>query len=106
MDEAEKQWLTQETLMPTKEWEKNMVVTGGSYKTPHPARDKDYSLLEIQLTDGSVVGMTISAGPTIGQHLVKEMGDGGWLYAFNDSESLIIKADRVVAVKITKLTKE
>lgn len=69
-------------------------------------KDKEYSLLEIQLTDGSVVGMTISAGPTIGQHLVKEMGNGGWLYAFNDTESLIIKADRVVAVKLTKLTRE
>jgi hypothetical protein len=101
VNEEEKQRIIQETLMHIKTWEQNMTVTGGSYKN---TQHKDYSLLEIQLTDGSVVGMTISAGPTIGQHLVKEMGNGGWLYAFNDSESLIIKADRVVAVKLTKLT--
>lgn len=106
MDEAEKQRIIQETLVHIKEWEKNMAVTGGSYKTPHPARDKDYSLAQVQLADGSTVGMTITANPTIGAHLTKEMASTGFLYIYNESESLIIKADRVVAVKLTKLTKE
>lgn len=64
------------------------------------------SLLEIQLTDGTMLGMTITAGPSLGSHLAKEMHNGGWLYAFNEVESIVIKADRVVAVKLTKITTE
>ena len=84
-----------------------MTVSNGPYQQRRVSSGpvvRDYSLLEIQLTDGSVVGMTITANPTIGQHLAKEMSNNGWLYAFNEAESLIIKADRVVAVKITKMT--
>lgn len=64
------------------------------------------SLLEIQLTDGTMLGMTITAGPSLGSHLAKEMHQNGWLYAFNEVESIVIKADRVVAVRLTKLTTE
>lgn len=72
----------------------------------HIKRGSVYSLAQVQLNDGSVVGMTISASPSLGQHLVKEMGSTGYLYIFNDTESLMIKADRVVAVKLTKMTTE
>lgn len=65
-----------------------------------------YSLAQVQLNDGSVVGMTISASPSLGQHLVKEMASTGYLYIFNEAESMMIKADRVVAVKLTKMTTE
>lgn len=65
-----------------------------------------YSLAQVQLTDGSVVGMTISAPPSLGQHLVKDMTNTGYLYIYNEAESLMIKADRVVAVKLTKMTTE
>lgn len=65
---------------------------------------KVYSLAEVQLTNGEVFGMMITAGPTLGQHLTKEMGSTGYLYLYNDDESLIVKADRIAAVKLTKMT--
>lgn len=108
MDEAEKQRIIQETLMHIKEWEKSMAITDGTYQrrvTTGPVV-RDYSLAEVQLTDGSVVGMTITANPTIGSHLAKEMASTGFLYIYNETESMMIKADRVVAVKITKMTRE
>lgn len=108
MDEAEKQRIIQETLMHIKEWEKSMAITDGTYQRPRRVTQnpviRDYSLAEVQLTDGSVVGMTITANPTIGSHLAKEMASTGFLYIYNESESMMIKADRVVAVKITKMT--
>lgn len=74
--------------------------TGGSpYK-------KQYSLAEVQLTNGEMVGMMITAGPSLGKHLTAEMASGGYLNLFNDSETLIIKADRVVAIKLTLMTSE
>lgn len=111
MDEAEKQRLLEQTMriLQTKEWNDEVAITNGPYQQ-HTRRVssgpvlRDYSLAQVQLTDGSVIGMTVSAGPTIGQHLSKEMASTGFLYMFNESESLIIKADRVVAVKITKMT--
>jgi hypothetical protein len=74
--------------------------TGGSpYK-------KQYSLAEVQLTNGEMVGMMITAGPSLGKHLTAQMASEGYLNLFNDSETLMIKADRVVAVKLTLMTTE
>lgn len=109
MDEAEKQRIIQETLLHIKDWERDMTITNGPYQqrriTSGPVA-RDYSLAQVQLTDGSVVGMTITANPTIGSHLTKEMASTGFLYIYNETESMMIRADRVVAVSITKLTKE
>jgi hypothetical protein len=109
MDEAEKQRRIEQAVraIQTEEWDQEVAVTSGPYQqrrvTTGPVV-RDYSLAQVQLTDGSVVGMTITANPTIGSHLTKEMANTGFLYIYNESESLIIKADRVVAVKITKMT--
>ena len=73
--------------------------TGGPYK-------KQYSLAEVQLVGGEMIGMMISAGPALGQHLTKAMASEGYLNLFNDSETLIIKADHVVAIKLTLITTE
>jgi len=73
--------------------------TGSPYK-------KQYSLAEVQLTNGEMVGMMITAGPSLGPHLTKAMASDGYLNLFNDSETLIIKADRVVAIKLTLMTSE
>lgn len=72
----------------------------------HGAAIKQYSLAEVQLTNGEMIGMMISASPTLGAHLTKEMATTGFLYIFNETESLLIKADRVAAVKLTKMTTE
>lgn len=76
---------------------------------PQPASassSKQYSLAEVQLVGGEMIGMMITAGPTLGQHLTKQMGTDGYLYRYNDNESLVLKADRIVAVKLTKMTTE
>jgi hypothetical protein len=73
--------------------------TGGPYK-------KQYSLAEVQLTNGEMVGMMITATPALGAHLTKQMASEGYINLFNDSESLIIRADRVVAIKLTLMTTE
>ncbi len=73
--------------------------TGSPYK-------KQYSLAEVQLTNGEMVGMMITAGPSLGKHLTAQMASEGYLNLFNDSETLMIKADRVVAVKLTLMTTE
>lgn len=65
-----------------------------------------YSLAEVQLTGGRMIAMTISAGPTIGKHLIETMKNTGYLHLFNESETLMIRAAEVVAVKVTKLTTE
>jgi len=65
-----------------------------------------YSLAEVQMTGGRMIGMTISAGPTIGKHLIETMKNTGYLHLFNESETLMIRSDEVVAVKVTKLTTE
>jgi hypothetical protein len=73
--------------------------TGSPYK-------KQYSLAEVQLTNGEMVGMMITAGPSLGKHLTAQMASEGYLNLFNDSETLMIKADRVVAIKLTLITTE
>lgn len=91
MDEAERQRLIEQALRARRVTTEPVV--------------RDYSLAQVQLTDASVVSMTIIANPTIGAHLTKEMASTGFLYLYNETESLLIRADRVVAVNITKLTK-
>jgi len=73
---------------------------------PDSPYKKQYSLVEVQLTNGEMVGMMITATPSLGGHLTKSMASDGYLNLFNDSETLIIKADRVVAVKLTLMTTE
>jgi hypothetical protein len=65
-----------------------------------------YSLAEVQLVSGDMIGMTVTASPTLGAHLTKEMSNTGFLYIYNETESLIIKSDLVAAIKLTKITKE
>jgi hypothetical protein len=71
-----------------------------------PTPQTDYSLAEVQLTGGRMIGMTISAGPAIAKHLMDTMKNTGYLHLFNDSEALMIRSDEVVAIKLTKLTTE
>jgi hypothetical protein len=90
------------------------TVTSNPYANTNPYRpqsasassSKQYSLAEVQLVGGEMIGMMITAGPTLGQHLTKQMGTDGYLYLYNDNESLVLKADRIVAVKLTKMTTE
>jgi hypothetical protein len=83
-----------------------MQLGAATTAQPDSPYKKQYSLAEVQLTNGEMVGMMITAGPSLGQHLTKSMASGGYLNLFNDSETLMIKADRVVAIKLTLMTTE
>ena len=86
----------------------NYPTTVSTQRTYQPEKNavNVYSLAEVQLTGGRMIGMTISAGPTIGKHLIETMKNTGYLHLFNESETLMIRSDEVVAVKVTKLTTE
>lgn len=65
-----------------------------------------YSLVVIQLQGEEILPFTVSASTALLQHCIKQMADTGWLYLFNDSESLAIRADKIVAINFKSLTKE
>jgi hypothetical protein len=101
-----------------KEHERAMRSTGTIGTTVHPSTINttintavrqayvEYSLAEVQLVSGSMIGMTITASPTISKHLMESMKSTGFLNLFNTEESLMIRAEDVRAIKITKITKE
>lgn len=95
------------------QWEDTMTTYNSSppkrpyYQTPGAAPAQTiHSLAEVQLTGGNMIGMVVSASTAIGGHLTKSMKETGFLYLYNDSESLLIRAEEVVAIKMTKLTKD
>jgi len=66
----------------------------------------EYSLAEVQLVSGDMIGMTVTASPTVSKHLMESMKGTGFLHLFNAEESLMIRAADVRAIKLTKITKE
>jgi hypothetical protein len=77
--------------------------TPGSYA---PTAKEVYSLAKVQLTDGTVLNMTVSFGPGMMASVLVGSKEGGYIHLFNDTESLAIRADRVVAIHLTKMTTE
>ena len=109
MDEYHKQMIDQmrSAVVGTYNPSNGALMTNQRTYNPIPTpATKHYSIAEVQLTNGEMVGMMISASPTLGAHLTKEMANTGFLYIYNDTESLIIKSDLVAAVKLTKFTQE
>lgn len=81
-------------------------TTMASSKSTAATATAIYSLAEVQLKGGSVIAMTISAGPALAQRLIAKMKETGFLTLFNENESLTLRAEDVVAVKLTKMTME
>jgi hypothetical protein len=50
--------------------------------------------------------MTVRVSPNIGKNFMESMKDTGFLYLFNETESVMLRADTIVAVKVTKITKD
>jgi hypothetical protein len=107
MEEYQKHLIDQmrRAVVGTVDLSNGALMTNQRTYKPTPAT-QHYSIAEVQLTNGEMVGMMISASPTLGAHLTKEMSNTGFLYIYNDTESLIIKSDLVAAVKLTKFTQE
>lgn len=83
------------------------AVSGGRNPVPYPPTPKEvYSLAKVQLTDGTVLNMTVSFGPGMLSSILVGAKEGGYIHLFNDTETLAIRADRVVAIHLTKMTTE
>jgi hypothetical protein len=107
MDEELKRRI-EEYMQSYKQWDDAMAIENPSYNTTRNvaplAKQTVYSLAEVQLTGGRMIAMTITAGVTVGKYLTDTMKSTGYLHLYNDAESLMIRAEDVVAVKLTKLT--
>jgi len=65
-----------------------------------------YSLVVVQFEGGETREMIVPASTSLLQHVLKQMKEVGFLYLFNDAESVAMRADQIVAVSMTAITKE
>ncbi len=70
--------------------------------TPAP----DYSMAEIQLTDGTTQTFMMKASTSIIKHLLKEMQTSGHLTMWNDTDVLCIRADQVKQFTLRAFTQQ
>lgn len=75
-------------------------VAGAKPQTPQ------YSMAEIQMTDGTSQTFMLSASTNIVQHLMKEMRDKGYLTMWNDTDVLCIRADLVKQFALRAFTQQ
>lgn len=74
--------------------------------TAQPRREQQpaYSLCQVVYTDGTTFEMTIKATPAINNHLMEKMKDTGFLSIFNDTDSVMIRADLIKSISLRKIT--
>lgn len=77
-------------------------VVGAKQVTQQP----QYSMAEIQLTDGTSQTFMMKASTTIVKHLLKEMRETGYLTMWNDTDVLCIRASDVKQFALRAFTKE
>jgi hypothetical protein len=65
-----------------------------------------YSMAEIQMTDGTSQTFMMKASPNIVNHLIKEMRDKGYLTMWNDTDVLCIRADQVKQFALRAFTQQ
>lgn len=81
----------------------------GTVATSQPyvsAATDTYSLAMIQLERGEMVSFMVKAAPTLAAHIIKVMKEQGFLHLFNDTETLVIRADKVVAFTMQRVSTE
>jgi len=69
-------------------------------------KEHQYSIAEVQLVGGGMIGMTINASTKIADYLLKGMKETGFLHLRNEVESIVLRAEDVRAFKLTQLTTE
>lgn len=77
-------------------------VAGAKVQPQQP----QYSMAEIQLTDGTSQTFMMKASTTVIKHLLKEMRETGYLTMWNDTDVLCIRADQVKQFSLRAFTKE
>jgi hypothetical protein len=77
-----------------------------AYKVRPPADDypEQWSLIEVQMIDGTTQAMNLPVSPTIQDYFLSKMRETGFLALRNGQESLSIRADKIVAFKLTLMT--
>lgn len=83
-----------------------MPPTGQTQPVAATPKEHQYSIAEVQLVGGGMVGMTINASIKIADHLLKTMKETGFLHLRNEAEAIILRAEDVRAFKLTQLTTE
>ena len=82
------------------------MITTRPHQSSQPYQDV-YSLVQVQFRDSpEIFAMTVRVSPNIGKNFMESMKDTGFLYLFNETESVMLRADTIVAVKVTKITKD
>jgi hypothetical protein len=71
------------------------IVYGTGVMKHHVEAPPEYSMAEVQLTDGTTQTFMIKANPRIVQHLLDEMNKKHYLTMWNDTDVLCIRADQV-----------
>ena len=82
---------------------RTMVMPQGGQVTGY---SDSYSLVVVQFEGGETREMIVPASTSLLQHALKQMKEVGFLYLFNDAESVAMRADQIVAVSMTAITKE
>ncbi len=65
-----------------------------------------YSMVEIQMTDGTSQTFMMKASTNIVKHLLKEMRETGYLTMWNDTDVLCIRADQVKQFALRAFTQQ
>jgi hypothetical protein len=81
-------------------------VIGGAGARAQATPAPDYSMAEIQLTDGTTQTFMMKASTSIIKHLLKEMQTSGHLTMWNDTDVLCIRADQVKQFTLRAFTQQ
>jgi hypothetical protein len=66
----------------------------------------EYSLVEVTYVDGTTAAFTISAGPSITNHLTQTLRDTGALTLRNGTDTVVILREQLRGFALRKLTQE
>lgn len=83
-----------------------MVHGMGARRVSVDTQQPQYSMAEIQLTDGTSQTFMMKASTTIIKHLLKEMRETGYLTMWNDTDVLCIRADQVKQFSLRAFTQQ
>jgi hypothetical protein len=82
------------------------MIYGTAIAGAKQAAPPQYSMAEIQMTDGTSQTFMMRASTNIVQHLIKEMRDKGFLTMWNDTDVLCIRADQVKQFALRAFTQQ
>ena len=83
-----------------------MVYGTGIVGAKQAQQAPQYSMAEIQMTDGTSQTFMMRASTNIVQHLTKEMKEKGFLTMWNDTDVLCIRADQVKQFVLRAFTQQ